>query len=466
MTDEEWNKEINEVRTNYYSLNKALTKRMQALAHNIPDNIREDIDYQDTIGINELTYLEGIKKKQEPLVESALLKIKQGKNITKEEEEALWYRKYINYSIQRRGVAFRAEAFTGIKENTKNNLMAIASVAISDYAVDKALLALGTVTGGLSTTVLVGSKLLKIANKFNQARKSYKTLNYGVKALKFAGLTATKAGVDTLVRTHLMDRVGTYVGDTLFANPNLLTTNKESRLREKRNNRQLEYSDKGGLYIQSITQKMEDFLNYQDNVEQYNEALSERAVDPIIDSINPMVSTLLDFLHVPASVRNSAMVKVLKKINDIPAIAGTPLHSIGTEHLEELFGLTMNHLMKANDPDTTLSQAIAEYLEPRNFALSTVNIYVAGGLIRGVSNAFTQNPNGKETISINRTALKNYFSNIFNRNPNIIVNNSLDANNYNEVIDNLSETKIDNLAQSIFDKEDKLSKERYPSPLS
>ncbi len=436
MTDEEWLEEMNKTRTFNYALNKTITDKVRTLAHNIPDNIKEEIDYSDPIGINEYSYLESIKTTQEPLIESALLKIKQGQNITAEEEEALWNRKYINYSIMRRGVAFRSKVFSGVIKGVEDNLLGTATMLITDTLIDAGLAALAPATGGATGAIAatrVGTKILKLANKFNKARKTYKTLNYSTKALKWTGLSMAGAKVDTLVRTHLFENI-----------PGI--DSKQDRLREKKNNWMLKVTDKGNLFIRNLTQDQENFLNYQDNIEQFNEAWSERAIDPIIEGLTKA-------LRIPKPLANSVIAKVLKKVNQAPAVVGTTFDGLLTEHLEEIFGLSMNHLMRANDPDTTYYQALKEYLDPNNFAVSTLNIYIAGGLIKTVSNAITENPNNNETQSIDRTVVKNYFKRKFENNPEAIAlnnkYNSIDQYNYERVIDNLPETKIQTLANNI-----------------
>lgn len=448
MTDEEWLEEMEKTRTFNYALNKTVTNKVRTLAHNIPDSIKEEIDYLDPMGINEFMFLQSIKEAQEPLVASALLKIKQGQNITTEEEEALWNRKYINYSIMRRGVAFRSRVFSGVIKGVEDNLIGTATMFITDKAIDAVLMALAPITGGATGAIAatrVGTKILKLANKFNKARKTYKTLNYGAKALKWAGLSMAGAKADTLVRTHLFENI-----------PGI--DSKQDRLREKKNNWMLKVTDKGNLFIRNLTQDQENFLNYQDNIEQFNEAWSERAIDPIIEGLTKA-------LRIPKPLANSVIAKVLKKVNQAPAVVGTTFDGLLTEHLEEIFGLSMNHLMRANDPDTTYYQALKEYLDPNNFAVSTLNIYIAGGLIKTVSNAITENPNNNETQSIDRTVVKNYFKRKFEKNPNeITLNNkynSIDQYNYERVIDNLPETKIQTLANNILETEDNKSKERY-----
>ena len=448
MTDEEWLEEMNKTRTFNYALNKTVTNKVRTLAHNIPDSIKEEIDYLDPIGINEYSYLESIKTTQEPLIESALLKIKQGQNITAEEEEALWNRKYINYSIMRRGVAFRSKVFSGVIKGVEDNLMGTATMLITDALIDAGLAALAPATSGATGAIVatrVGAKILKLANKFNKARKASKILNYSTKALKWAGLSMAGAKVDTLVRTHLFENI-----------PGIDT--KQDRLREKKNNWMLKVTDKGNLFIRNLTQDQENFLNYQDNIEQFNEAWSERAIDPIIEGLTKA-------LRIPKPLADSVFTKVLKKVNQAPAVVGTTFDGLLTEHLEEIFGLSMNHLMRANDPDTTYYQALKEYLDPNNFAVSTLNIYIAGGLIKTVSNAITENPNNNETQSIDRTVVKNYFKRKFENNPEAIAlnnkYNSIDQYNYERVIDNLPETKIQTLANNILETEDNKSKERY-----
>ena len=63
MTDEEWLEKMKKTRILNYALNKTIINKVRTLANNIPANIKEEIGYLDSLGINEYSYLESIKIK-------------------------------------------------------------------------------------------------------------------------------------------------------------------------------------------------------------------------------------------------------------------------------------------------------------------------------------------------------------------------------------------------------------------
>lgn len=78
MTDDEWLEEINKEREYNYSLNKTLTREMSALATDIPDDLRAEIDYLEPMGIEEYTFLTAQMNKLQPIIESASDKLNVG----------------------------------------------------------------------------------------------------------------------------------------------------------------------------------------------------------------------------------------------------------------------------------------------------------------------------------------------------------------------------------------------------
>lgn len=250
MTDSEWLEEINKEREYNYSLNKTLTKEMSILANDIPQDLKAEIDYLDPLGIDEYMFLTAKMKKLQPIIEIASDKLNAKQTITKEEYEALQTARYITYSMQSRGISTRARIIPGAIQMGKDSLIGALVMFTTDWLINAGIGLATYATGGLTApiaSIRAVQQIRKYSKIFNNARKKYKVLKYTWNTGKLIGYQMAGAKLDTISRTFLFD-VMPFLGE-----------NREQRITAKRNNQMLEFTDKGGLFINDISQDMEDF---------------------------------------------------------------------------------------------------------------------------------------------------------------------------------------------------------------
>ena len=457
MTDEEWQDEINKTREVNYRINSLLTKQKENLEKALPMEMINQIKDMEPMGIGEYIYATNAIKEATPIIQQAYLKIKDGKEITQEEYDAIMDDKFFRYNINTRGITWGDEVFSGVILNLQENLEA----TMASLLTDAALMVTG---GGLLKGVSKLPAMTKAMSKFLSIAKNYpkttKALKYGSKFLGMVGADMVRAKIDTVSRTHVFD--------------GLLSDSRDFKIQQAKNERILALTDLGGLNIKELSQEDEDFIEYQIDSRYYAEAFSERFTERAL-------RLFLSPFHVPEAVTmgiveatgaqkfamkfaNSSIGKGLKYVNELPKvvlpkIGSTTFDDLLTEHLEEQVSTGVVYLLGANDPDTTLAETLQEYFEPENFLTSTLSIMIAGGIIKGVSNTFTDTKEPLE--SINRKVVKNYFKKKFDKNPEMTFNDYIDKDNYESKIDVLDERKIEELATDIYRAEDNKSQEVY-----